>query len=202
MVPSDRTRIQTHIPLLPKPDTHCAKPATWRYWLGRGKNPTLAPWFSFPPFSFISLDHPNTLSICFLPSLSPSLLLSSSHFFFSFMDFLFLLFTGEEFPNDFPCTETHTRHWRCKNGWEPHSILEAFSTWLGCIRIGHGTKGSQSRVLRGSQKKSPTGRQWRFPDRVCMSWVGPVGGVGHWQKRRGEGIVLVGLQALRSLCWV
>ena len=188
-------------------DTHCLILGTTD---GKRREPTLA--LYSPACASSHFSWPSQHPIYLPPSLPlSSLLLSFSHFFFPFIYFLFLSFTGEfpmngnfpwmgmEFP---PCAKTHTMHWTSKTRWDSHPILEDFSVWLGCIRIQHVTEESQSRVLRVSQRKSPPGRQWNLPYMVYLSWVGPVGGIGHWQKRRGEGMVLVGLQALRSLCWV
>lgn len=175
---------------------------TWHYWWKEERihiGPVL------PSMFFLSFLL--TIPTPYLPPSLPlsSLLLSFSHFFFPFIYFLFLSFTGE-FPTGPPCAKTHTMHWTCKTRWDSHPVLEDFSIWLGCIRIQHVTEESQSRVLRVSQRKSPPGRQWNLPYMVYLSWevwyIPPVGGIGHWQKRRGEGIVLVWLQALKSLCWV
>lgn len=181
-------------------DIHCLILGTTD---GRRRESTLA--LYFPPCSSSHFSWPSQHPIYLPPSLPLSSLLLSSHFFFPFIYFLFLSFTGE-FPTGLPCAKTHTMHWTCKTRWDSHPVLEDFSIWLGCIRIQHVTEESQSRVLRVSQRKSPPGRQWNLPYMVYLSWevwyIPPVGGIGHWQKRRGEGIVLVWLQALKSLCWV
>lgn len=177
-------------------DTHCLILGTTD---GKRREPTLA--LYSPPCSSSHFSWPSQHPIYLPPSLPlSSLLLSFSNFFFPFIYFMFFSFTGE-FPTGPPCAKTHTMHWTCKSRWDSHPILKDFSIWLECIRI-HVTEESQSRVLRVSQRKSPPGRQWNLPYVVYLSWAGLVGGIGHWQKKRGEGIVLIGLQALRSLCWV
>ena len=70
----DGTKIRTHIWLIPKPNTLCLTLTLTVWYLAllmeRGENPHW-PCTSLHVLPLISLDHPNTLSICPLPSLSP-----------------------------------------------------------------------------------------------------------------------------------
>lgn len=168
--PSDRTRKWAHIWLIPKPDTHCARSATWLY----GWKEKIIPHCPYTHlFSIIFLSFLLPIPAPYLSS--PSLpLFNSPPLFLPFLLFLHALSLIHwwRISQWFLCSKTHARHWRCKSSWESHPVLEEFSICLGCILTPHGHLWNpRAGYWGGSQRKSPTGRQRKLLDRVYLSLV-------------------------------